>query len=139
MENCLRYRRYRRELLEGLDTTLKVLRVRDWSIKFKIDDVKFLWYTEVDPYGDYYYDTGVLAMFKHDSFGRYELIDIGVNGTRIYLPRPIYGHQDKRSKTNKAYEKQLEEDLLNNGYTLDKLLWLSIFAKARITEDGEYI
>ena len=110
---------------EQSDILFKVLKIRDWSVKFQINDTKFLWYTEVDPYGDYYYDTGVLAIFEHNEYGKYHLVDIGQDGGQLYMSIPLFGYGNRRSRTRKSYQKDIINALLDNGYTLESLIGLA--------------
>ena len=55
----------------------KVLKVRDYSIKFKYKDIKFLWKSLDEPYN--YEDTAEMFIFKCDKEGKYDLIQIEEN------------------------------------------------------------
>ena len=66
------------ELAEYKDkiNNFKVLKVRDYSIKFQYKDIKFLWKSLDEPYN---YDTAEMFIFKCDKEGKYDLIQIEEN------------------------------------------------------------
>lgn len=109
---------------EQSEILFKVLKIRDWSVKFQINDTKFLWYTEVDEY-DPYYDTGVLVVFEHNECGKYHLVDIGQDGGQLYMSIPVFGYGNRRSRTRKSYQKDIINALLDNGYTLENVIVLA--------------
>lgn len=100
----------------------KILKIKDWFVKFSIDGVKFLWHTERDE--DDCIDRGVLSVFKHGEFGRYELKDVG-RWDRLYLSRPSYGLNKEPSRANKDYRERIRQDLSNElgriGLALEEL------------------
>lgn len=62
----------------------EVLRVRDWTVKFQINDLKFLWKPEYDSWSDE--DYSAVFLFNCDKFGRYELVDLGLDFYNQYAP-----------------------------------------------------
>lgn len=55
----------------------KVLKVKDYSIKFQYKDIKFLWKSLDEPYN--YENKAEMFIFKCDKEGKYDLIQIEEN------------------------------------------------------------
>lgn len=55
----------------------KVLKIRDYSIKFQYKDIKFLWKSLDEPYN--YENKAEMFIFKCDKEGKYDLIQIEEN------------------------------------------------------------
>ena len=67
------------ELKERIEkiNNFKVLKIRDYSIKFQYKDIKFLWKSLDEPYT---YENGAeMFIFKCDKEGKYDLIQIKEN------------------------------------------------------------
>ena len=96
----------------------KVLKIRDYSIKFQYKDIKFLWKSLDEPYN--YENKAEMFIFKCDKEGKYDLIQIEENHN-------CYScciHKEKGETNNQIKNKIINR--IEEYYNLEELYDLAI-------------